>query len=77
MAKAGSEGDQYLREYPHLLKWINQCAACQHRGRKPEMPADIFPGVAARNLRRYFDELALNESGLCAQCARARAAKGK
>ena len=59
MTKAGSEGDQYLREYPHLLKWINQCAACQHRGRKPEMPAEIFPGVAARNLRRYFDELAL------------------
>jgi hypothetical protein len=41
------------------------------------MPADIFPGVAARNLRRYFDELALNENGLCAQCAQAQAAKEK
>ena len=59
MTKVGSEGDQYLWEYPHLLKWINQCAACQHRGRKPEMPAEIFPGVAAQYLRRYFDELAL------------------
>ena len=59
MTKAGSEGDQYLREYPHPLKWINQCAACLHRGREPEMQAEIFPGVAAQYLRRYFDELAL------------------
>jgi hypothetical protein len=50
MTKAGSEGDQYLREYPHL-KWINQCAACQHRGRRPEKPAEIFPGVAAQYLK--------------------------
>ena len=65
MTKAGSEGDQYLREYPHLLKWINQCAACQHRGRKPEMQAEIFPGVAAQYLRRYFDELALTNDLSC------------
>ena len=69
MTRFKNEGDLYLREYPHLLKWINQCVACQHRGYKPEMPSEIFPGVAARNLRKYFDELVLNEKGLCAQCA--------
>jgi hypothetical protein len=70
MTKFKNEADLYLRQYPDLLKWINQCAACQRRGYRPETPAEIFPGVAGRNLRKYFDELALSEDGLCEQCAR-------
>ena len=69
MTKFKSEADLYLQEYPRLLKWINQCVACQHKGYKPELPEELPPGFAAQNLRKYFDELQLNENGLCPQCA--------
>jgi hypothetical protein len=42
---------------------------------KPELPAEIFPGFAARNIKRYFVELALNEDRRCAQCANTRAGR--
>jgi hypothetical protein len=61
--RSDTEGESYLTKYPHLLKWMNQCVACQRRGYKPEMPAEIFPGVGARNLRRYFAELASTKTG--------------
>ncbi len=69
MTKNKNEADLYLQEYPRLLEWINQCVSCQHRGHKPELPDEIHPGIAARNLRKYFQELHLNENGLCPQCA--------
>ena len=64
------DGDLYLRMYPQLEKWLNQCLACQRRGYKPELPSQIHPGVAAQHLREYFDELPLNQDGLCHQCAK-------
>ena len=70
-SEAEADGKRYLSKYPHLLKWINQCVACQRRGYRPELPPEIFPGIAARNLRKYFDELPVNEKGLCLQCAHA------
>jgi len=71
MTKNKDEGKSYLQIYPELRKWINQCVACQREGYKPNMPEDIFPGVAAENIRKYFRELELNEIGLCSICARA------
>ncbi|MEK7468759.1 MAG: hypothetical protein AAB074_15225 [Planctomycetota bacterium] len=65
-----SEGDEYLRMYPRLEKWVHRCVGCQHRGYKPELPAHIPPGGAAKNIRSLFDELSLNGDGLCQQCAR-------
>ena len=63
-------GQEYLQMYPNLRKrWINQCAACQREGCKPELPEDIYPGIAAKNLRGYFEPLTLNEHGFCEQCA--------
>ena len=62
------DGESYLEMYPKLRKWINQCIACHAKGYKPELPEDIYPGVAAKNLRRYFKELSLSESGLCSNC---------
>jgi hypothetical protein len=32
------------------------------------MPDDIYPGIAARNLRRYFDPMEVDKDGLCEQC---------
>ncbi len=68
-SEAEADGKRYLSKYPHLLKWINQCVACQRRGYRPELPPEIFPGIAARNLRKYFDELPVSEKGLCLQRA--------
>ena len=62
------DGNYYLTMYPKLRQWINQCAACQAQGYKPEMPGDIYAGVAAQNLRRYFRSLEVNELGFCEQC---------
>ncbi len=65
------DGESYLQMYPKLRKWINQCVTCNEKGYKPDLPENIHPGVAAQNLRRLFKELALNESGLCSNCAQA------
>ena len=63
------DGSEYLTMYPKLRRWINQCVACQHEGYKPEMPDDIYPGVAAHNLRRYFEQMKVDEDSLCEQCS--------
>jgi hypothetical protein len=68
----GADGTSYLQMYPKLWKWMNRCLSCGHLGHKPELPQILGITVAARNLRRYFPELALDENGLCAQCAAAR-----
>ena len=71
MTTHSNDGLLYLQDYPQLRKWINQCVACQQVGSKPELPDSIGVGVAARNLRRYFRPLLLNEIGLCEQCSNA------
>jgi hypothetical protein len=63
-----SGGADYLRQYPKLWKWMNQCLVCGHIGHKPELPTRIGEGVAAHHLRQYFPELSLDERGLCDQC---------
>jgi len=62
------EGQQYLKQFPKLQRWINCCAACGRQGYKPEMPVRITPGAAAGNLRRFLPPLAIDELGLCEQC---------
>ncbi len=64
-----ADGEEYLRMYPRLLKWINVCTACGAKGYKPEMPPNNDPKFSGQNLRRYFKPLALNELGRCEQCA--------
>jgi hypothetical protein len=62
-----SESYLYLKMYPRLRKWINQCVACQTMGHRPDMPHDE---PWSKNLARYFPELPLNSTGLCAQCGK-------
>lgn len=62
------EAEQYLRAFPALRRWINQCVVCQTEGHRPELPAQIYPGMAAYNLRQLFQPLALDELGICADC---------
>jgi len=68
-----TEGEQYLRMYPELRKWINQCVVCQSIGYKPELPAELSTwggetSAASQNLRKYFNPLAVSDIGVCSIC---------
>lgn len=68
-----TEGEEYLKMYPQLKKWINQCVACQDIGYKPELPLELSTwggetSAAAQNLRKFFKPLQVNEVGLCDMC---------
>lgn len=67
------EAEQYLRMYPALRRWLNQRVVCQTEGYRPDMPAQIYPGMAAYNLCRLFRPLGLDELGMCADCRTAYA----
>ena len=45
---------------------------CHTKGYKPEMPEHIDGehSIAANNLRRYFKPIAVDELGICEQCAK-------
>ncbi len=62
------QGVDYARMYPSASKWVVKCVACGREGLKPEMPAD---SRFARNLTRSLEPLALDERGVCKQCASA------
>jgi len=66
------DAEQYLRMYPELNKWLNECPICHSKGYKPDMPEHISRegSAAAMNLRKYFRPLAVNTDGICEQCAR-------
>ena len=74
-----SQADQYLKKYPELHRWINVCGGCGARGTRSDLPDNIYPrfNLATEHLREYFRPLALNEIGLCEQCAQAVASLGK
>lgn len=62
--------DLYARMYPQVRKWLNTCIVCQTEGYKPELPDTIPPGLLAHNIRKYWEELAVNDLGVCEACAR-------
>ena len=63
-----NDGDDYLRLYPKLRKWIVQCVGCQRVGYRLDLPDRIGVGFAAQNLRRLFRPLSLSSRLLCEQC---------
>jgi hypothetical protein len=72
-ARRLTEGEEYLRQYPDLGRWINRCMLCGATGHEPDMPEDIYPhfSVAGRNLRRLFEPLAVDALGRCETCSAA------
>jgi hypothetical protein len=73
----GTDIEQFLMKYPYLLRWVNECLACHHKGYKPEMPEPEFDNSVfiPAKFRRLVDELALDEDGLCQQCRQAKLLK--
>jgi hypothetical protein len=74
MGNRGTDLEDFLMRYPYLLRWVNECLSCHHKGYKPEMPEPGFDNsvVITAKLRRLADELALDEDRLCEQCRQAK-----
>lgn len=64
------DSELYLKMYPELLKWINECPLCHCKGYKPEIPEQIGGeySSAGNNIRKYFNPLKVDDKGLCLQC---------
>ena len=70
MSNQETDAEKYLRMYPYLREWVNECVCCHYKGYKPEMPIPPFTSTASTlvKLRRLFQELPLDENGFCEQC---------
>ena len=69
-----NDPDELLRKYSYLREWVNECAVCHHRGYRPDLPGQERGARYSTHarLRRLFDELALDERGMCEQCSSAQ-----
>ncbi len=66
------DSELYLKMYPDLLKWINECPLCHTKGYKPEMPDHVGGqySIAAKNIRKYFRPLDVDDNGICLECSK-------
>ena len=60
--------ENYIKQYPEINKWLNQCIICQTQGYKPNLPDKIYPGFLADNIRRFYNVLEVDEIGICTDC---------
>ena len=70
MASIKKEKDQYIKQYPEMRKWLNECVICQTIGYKPDLPEDIHAGVLAQNIRKFFKELEVDDINICVNCGK-------
>lgn len=71
MIRNGTEGDKYIDAFPQFKKWIVECVCCHRKGYKPDMPEHIGHtefNLAARTIKKYFQELSLDDNNLCPEC---------
>lgn len=66
------EIDWYIKSYPGIEKWLNDCPLCHRRGYKPDMPEHIGGehSVMGYYVKKYFQPLETDETGLCMVCSR-------
>ena len=70
------DGNEYLKKYPRLTKWMNQCICCGKVGYKSEFPqyttssdgTGEFKTCSADHIRSMFSMLEVNELGMCQVC---------
>lgn len=65
------QGDDYIKKFPKLKKWINECSCCHKKGYDPNIPDKITIDVGSYEvfyIKKYFEPLLINEDGLCPQC---------
>jgi hypothetical protein len=54
----------HLRD-PRTRKWMLQCAVCKPWGYRQDAPSKFF---GRAHLERHFEELKLDERGVCEHC---------
>lgn len=59
--------DWYLSD-PRTRKWMVQCAACKRWGYRHDAPPKFF---GRSHLVKHFEEMKLDECGLCDECRKA------
>ncbi len=67
----GKERDQrqYLKDYPQLHKWVNECIICGTKGYNPQIDMKEEK-IAVNNLKSVLPPLEVNELKMCSTCAR-------
>ena len=70
------EGNDYIKQYPGLKKWINTCICCGKSGYKPDLPEALInkwgdETAAAYHIRKYFRPMKVNEVSICEDCQKA------
>ena len=68
MTSQKKDNENYIKKYPEMRKWINECMICHTFGYKPNLPEDIYPGVLAQNIRKIFNQMEVNEISICKDC---------
>lgn len=53
---------------PRVRKWMVQCVVCKKWGYRHDAPAKFF---GQPHLVRYFEQMKLDEEGVCDQCREA------
>jgi hypothetical protein len=70
MSSKNREKRQYTKMYPEIKKWLNECMICHSIGYKPEMPENIYPGMLAQNIKKFYNQLNVNELNICDECVK-------
>lgn len=76
MEHSYNQGEDYLKRYPNLSKWIIQCRSCGQKGYRTDLPEQIHPSDAVPHLqwndkyiRKYFKPLELDNRCYCNMCS--------
>ncbi len=65
----GENQSKLLRDNSKLKKLINECSFCGKKGYKPGILETAHGEYGAGlTVKKYFEELALNNSGVCKAC---------
>ena len=70
--KIQDKGEEYIKAFPKLKKWINICQCCHAKGYNPLMPDKITVvegSLEVYYIKKYFKPLSIDENGLCKICA--------
>jgi len=69
------EQNQYLKQYPELHKWVNECIVCHAKGYNPKIELKEEK-IAVNNLKSILPPLAVNDLGMCPICEKLLERKG-
>lgn len=67
------KGEEYLRRHPRFNKWVKECRYCHYKGYDPDIPEQISASEGSLGsyfIKKYFNPLILDQSGLCEQCSK-------